>query len=953
MKIDRRAFLRSLCFLFGLALCFSLSGKALAKVSSDKEIRVGIFPLGNFQNFTANGEAWGYNVDYLSRIAEYTGWSYKFVRTANWVESVEMLEAGELDLLAPAQNIPSLSERFSYAPYPMATECAAIYALSQRDDLVYEGYDKMRTLHYGAVKDSTFTREFVSAYAKRLEFEPEITYYNNTTELFNALKDKEVDAIVTNIMFYDHGIKILDRFSPIPVYYISTNDNKVMLEQVYQALCAIELNNSAFTTELMERYFPHYQDREFSKEEYAFIGSMPEVTIGYVDGLAPLCYKDRKTGEMGGISRQILDKIEDVSGIRFRYQCMASPVIDMKYLEDNNIFAVINARYNSENMSVKQIRISNSYLASEMVLIGKKSDFLDLQADVRVAIVSGSETLPVYIARVYPTFDIEQYKSVEDCLSAVLTGKEDAFLLNRFVAERYLIKPRYQQLQVIPAKTIDENLCLGVLYFDGKESELMERMADERFLSVINKSIAQISQDEVNNIVLVETLMEQHLGFGDFAYKYRYNLFLCAAFLISFIVFTTRSKKLVKKKNQELEGINDQLALAIQQANAASDAKSKFLSHMSHEIRTPMNSIVGMTGLALREKNQPPKIKRYLEKIDVSSKLLLEIINDILDMASIESHKMKIAKEPMELSVIMASLAELYEFQCRQKGISFKLMMESVAEETLLGDSLRVNQILNNLLSNACKFTDSGGEVVLLVSARRVSGDSKVYVRFVVEDTGCGMSEEMVRRLFQAFEQEDVSTAREHGGSGLGLCITKNLVDLMQGAIQVSSEKGKGTQFIVDLPMEPAKDKSDTAIISAPQRTGEVSYDFTGYHALIAEDFELNQELIQDLLDIVHLESHCVENGKKAVELFLTEPPGTFDIILMDIQMPEMDGYQATEKIRRSRHPQAAAIPIYAMTANAFTEDVSAALASGMNGHIAKPIDAARLYQVLEQALKE
>lgn len=437
-------------------------------------------------------------------------------------------------------------------------------------------------------------------------------------------------------------------------------------------------------------------------------------------------------------------------------------------------------------------------------------------------------------------------------------------------------------------------------------------------------------------------------------------------FLILFFLLIN-SLRLQAQRAKELRIKNDQLEEAATRADAANRAKSRFLAQMSHEIRTPMNAIIGLADIAYGEADSPESTRNYLKKIESSSQLLLSILNDILDTSAIEGGKMKIGSAPFDLHALLANLATMFREQADEKELSFAINLKGVPEEEVIGDELRVNQVLMNLLSNAIKFTPLGGAVDL--SATRLDRlQDSVHMRFIVTDTGCGMSDEMLNRLFLPFEQESATTAREHGGSGLGLTITKNLVEMMGGSVQVESSLGKGTAFTVDLPFIIAK---GTAVASPsngnatdrpfqPERVESLSggakhparqYDFAGKRILIAEDIAINREVAVKLLAAVGAESTCAENGEQALHLFENSDIGEYSCILMDINMPVMDGYTAARTIRACNRADAETIPIYAMTANAFAEDIASALDAGMNGHLAKPIDTSVLYGTLEIAL--
>ena len=554
-----------------------------------------------------------------------------------------------------------------------------------------------------------------------------------------------------------------------------------------------------------------------------------------------------------------------------------------------------------------------------------------------------------------------------------------------------------------------------------------------------------------------------------------------AAWIVMAVIVLLIRAEYSWRRRKELEEKNRQLAEAVLAAEDANGAKSQFLAQMSHEIRTPMNAVIGLTAIAKTEVNSPDKVKEYLTKIESSSRLLLGIINDILDMSAIERGKMKLESVPFDFKKQLSGIISMFYQQAKQKNITFRMHMNGVTEESLVGDELRVSQIMMNLLSNAVKFTSSGGMIDFTVTQTNRSQD-KVYMRFVVKDSGCGMNEDMLKRLFRPFEQQDASTARKHGGSGLGLSITRSLIEMMGGTIRAESAPGEGSTFIADIPFGSCKDvrfaaegfekirtlvvdddeeacrycgillkrlgvpydyvldgeaaldalgqaedegdpyrlciidwqmpsmdgmeitrmirtiygdESVVVLLSAfdlnevenegreaganyfvtkpvfqsvlfnvlsrmagrtveERREGRTDhYDFAGRHVLVAEDVELNMEVAVKILERTGIEVSFAENGKKALEIYEQSPENYFDCIFLDINMPEMDGYETVCSIRKSGRKDASGVPVFAMTANAFAEDISAVMDAGMNGHIAKPIEIDILYETLQEVFKK
>lgn len=1085
-KIDKeKTSVVLIAFLFVIIILFFHMSLVKAYAEDKGEtIKVGVYELKNFHAFDDEGNVTGYDVDYLNRISEITGWKYKYIKADSWAQGMEMLRNGQIDLLSPAQITTERINEFSFSTYPEGKVYGAVLTLDDRDDIVYEDYDKFSELTFGVEENVTYGDIFRN-YAENRGFDCNLKQYENSESLIAGLREGEVDAIIINIMRAEDDMKLVGKAGTALYYYMYRKEDIKLGEQLNQAMDKIEIDNSDFQDELVQKYFPIYNEDSFTKAELDYIDNLGTLNVSVLEDLRPLSYKDEQTGKITGINIEFLNKISELTGIKFQYNIYQGEDME-QYIKGENIdiiSGIKNIEYGRENFGSYY---TNSYFNTQDVMVCRSEYDFFAQTSGTLALCKNASELIDIIKEMYPGYEIIMYDTVKETFDAVKKSEADCTLLSSYIVNYYLNKPKYENLVMVPD--------IGI--YEANSMAITGEMADEDkeiLVSILNKGIKKISQEDQQKIVIkYTTAMPYHMDLWEVCYKYRTPLIVIGILIISLaglFLFYIRNRNQHYKHteiiNEELATKNQQLALAIEEANKANNAKSQFLAQMSHEIRTPMNAIIGLSSIARADIRNPEKMTDYLMKIDSSSRLLLGIINDVLDMSAIESKKMKLADAEFDFKQLLSSVTTVFYHQCKQKGINFEMKVNGVTEEVIRGDSLRVNQILMNILSNAAKFTSAGGEITVLVIQASTSKDM-VHMRFVISDTGCGMTEELQNRLFKPFEQESATTARKHGGSGLGLSITKNLVELMNGYIKVESEKDVGSTFTVDIPFGKVEHdikeetirhfKNVRALIvdddaDAGEYTGSIlerlgidykyvssgeaaleelgeaedegeiynmcfvdwkmpdmdgvevteqireifgndtmviivsaydlneieadgkragadyfipkplfqstifnilmkitdgeyvkanslednhkQYDFSGKKVLVAEDVTLNMEVAVRLLAMVGVEAVCAEDGIQAVDLFEKSKEGEYDAILLDINMPNKDGYEAAMDIRSGSHPDGKQIPIYAMTANAFTEDVAAALNAGMNGHIAKPIETEVLYKTLETSFKE
>ena len=561
-----------------------------------------------------------------------------------------------------------------------------------------------------------------------------------------------------------------------------------------------------------------------------------------------------------------------------------------------------------------------------------------------VAVPKEKEALKQYIAFSYPQWKIVDYDSFEDAADMVIQEKADCFLMG---ASQALIYDNRQNFKSFPLTNTME-ACFAVR---GGEGSL---------LSILNKTLKAMPSDMLTSALAIYDSTPDKVTFLDFLKDNILAFFVTAGFsafsiIVIILVLLRKARKaetVAKLAANNTQKLNNKLEIALEKAEDASLAKTRFLNNMSHDIRTPMNVILGYAQLMeneLKEKDMPETLE-HLEKLQQSGNLLLSIINNVLDMARIESGRMELDENYCRIEDVRKSLFAVFDEKARKKNIALHYTM-NVEHEHVLTDVTKVKEIFVNILSNAIKYTPSGGSVMMNVDELPCDKPGYMIVRNRVSDTGIGMSQDYMTKIFDAFTREQNTTKSKIAGTGLGMSIVRKYVDLLGGTIDVESELGKGSTITVTLKHKIADESY--YVKKHIEESGTGSEILEGRNILLAEDNDLNAEIAEAILERAGLKTERVEDGIQCVNMIEKMPAGTYDMILMDIQMPKMNGYKATQAIRRLPDKDKACIPIIAMTANAFEEDKRDALAVGMNGHIAKPIELDKLLSMLAEVIRQ
>lgn len=553
---------RSILFVLILAIAvITIVSVPLSAQAQNRTVKVGLFELNGFFRDRGDGTPVGYGADYLEKVSDLTGWSYEYVWAQNWDECLRLLKEGQVDLIAPAQKTEERMVEFAFSSFSMGIEYGALLALDTNDRLIYEDFQSFNQMKTGYVESIVFKDSFYQ-YAERNNFQPRMIPYRDTKSLMAALNAGYVDAALVNLFTKTDTTKVLAQFGASPFFFMLNKNNTSLLLELDEALLRLKTEIPDFDTQLTGRYYPFIRDVPFTKAELDYIKAAPVLTVGYRPDMIPLSYADKDTGEFSGVTRELLDQISSISGLKFQYVELPLGTIDYSYLTENHISLISSVEYNSENAGSAGLRLTIPYLDSKKVFICRQDQDFSTDSHLNLAVATGSKTLSHVIKSAYPNFNVIVYDSMKDCFEAVKNKEADALLQNQYVVTYYLSNPRYNDMKTIPAETLLDQMCLSPIA-NTQEHTPDSLLSDERLISILDKSISRIPEQETARIIIRETAENSYsYSYGDFLYQYRYSLFAMAVtlcILIGILCYTVllrrRSMALIKNNEAMLRNI--------------------------------------------------------------------------------------------------------------------------------------------------------------------------------------------------------------------------------------------------------------------------------------------------------------------------------------------------------------------------------------------------------------
>jgi len=921
--------------------CFSLFAKT---------VKVGWFLKAGIQDGQSDEDLGGYNYEYLCRIAQYANWDLDFeygtlAECLNWLETGKIDLVGAIGITEDRKNNPNLN----FAPIPNINNSIIMVCKKDNTKLTYGDFKAIDGLNL-AICNTAYDMGILGQSEKEFNFTVNVIDCGNGDQALDAVKTNETDiALIFDTYPFDKSLfKVILKTTTKPSYFVVNSKANDIFSELNDAVNQIMIDTPFYNETLFDKYFSSSKKIPiaFTKTEEAYLQTKPTLNVGFTTFAIPFSYINKKTKELDGIVLDYLNYIHTTTGLKFNYKIYNSKeeIKTAMIKGECDISAGEPNLYNSDVLQYKKYTQPYFNLPLGLLYYQKNKDKIKT-----VAFAQGNNwDEQIRKANYEPV----PYTSLEDCVKAVTKGQIDAALINSYYYETLSYQIQYKILEYELLPTFNLDISFGI-----------SKATNKNLYSILEKSIGNIPEDIDSSIILQNktnvgnlTLAEK---LGNHLLEY-IILFVIFMLLLTIIILLHKSNIQKQKSKKLLEEKNKKLNKSIKQVQFATDSKTNFLLSVSHDMRTPMNAIITLDDIALQNLNDQKQVKESLEIIHYSSILLHDLINNLLDMSSIERGTLKLeAFKCIDLKKHITELENLIKVIAKSSNITFKTVV-NIKDQFVFTDSQKLQRIVINLINNSLKYTKEGGSVTLIVTQnddfsllpnfKENKKDYNIYT-IAVKDTGIGISQDQIKHVFEKFYQVSPENNNLHNnlGIGLGLSITKEMIELLKGNISIDSKLGIGSTFTVNLPLKVYKPKENFKKLEIPKK---VNYNFKGKKVLIVDDNSINLLVLNRILKEANLTIVQAVNGKEAVDKFLESKPGEYSIILMDLLMPIMNGMEATKAIRASSHPDSKTIPILAVSANTFDNKNKKLLDLGLQGYLLKPINVKDLMENINKYLK-
>ena len=933
---------KSVCVMLSLLLLLSvvLPVKAAAETAPAKVVRVGSFE-DTFNYVNEKGARKGYGYELLQTLSGYTGWQFEYV-TCDWSDCFEKLENGEIDIMGGISYTEDRAEEMLFSDEPMGEEKYYLYADLSRADISASDYKTLNGKKIGVLM-GTEPEVMLTEWEEKYGLKTEHVNISNNEDVKQKLANHEIDCFVSleESFWAERGISTITRVGESGIYYAINKNRPDLKEELDDAMRALDEAVPFYTADLYKRYFSMDYTPILTGEEKAWLKEHGAIKMGFLTSDSGVSTFDPATGEFTGVITDYIQFAADCLGnqeLEFQLVGYDSKEAELDALKSGEIDMIFHFDQSPNLAEEYHFACTNTTWTSNLMAVTNKQHFNENNVN-RIAVPQNKLSLKKYLAFYYPQWEIVDCDTQEDAAKLVKDGQADCFVTWISSENKYSKKYSFYSVPLVnPVRS-----CFAV------------NSGNRSLLSILNKTIKAMPVNMLAGALAMYKSSSRKVTLSDFIKDNFFMALLVSSIAVAAILLTIlkllrkarKAEAAARKAANDTQKLNAKLQVAVENAESANRAKSTFLFNMSHDIRTPMNAIIGYADLASRHLDDPAKLKNYMENIQVCGQNLLMLLNNVLDLARIENDKTEMEYSVSDIEKDFRNCVAMFRNQADSKGQTL-MVTTQLQYPYIYADIPHLTEICTNLVSNAVKYTGAGGTIRCNVTQKPGEKEGWCDTVVTVADNGIGMSQEFQKHIFEPFERERTSTVSKVEGSGIGMGIVKKLVGLMSGTVEVESRIGVGSTFTVTIPCRIASEDETQAKRETNPSDQKC---LCGTRILLTEDNDLNAEIAVELLQEEGCTVDRAKDGVECVDMLEKAANGTYQLILMDIQMPVMNGYDAARKIRGLDDPQKANIPIIAMTANAFTEDRQVALDAGMNDHIAKPINMNVLVPTLRKYL--